>query len=689
MAKKKAKNPSNQGALDRLHVLLDNTSSTNYVYTLRRAIDSVATCPRAIENRKQACELRGVGPQVAKVVCPQETTTTTTTTTATKKATSKKSSGSCTDASSSISGVSRRPLPAVSSSSLSSDGDWKKQTLSAKQVAYDNAVKEASSLKLPSGPWKVVLLLDGREQRAEHVQAKLQMSGIPCEQRHLPIGDMAWLARSGNVEIMLGTIVERKEVNDLAQSLFGTRYLEQRLRLQHCGLPQVLLLVEGNTSTVTNCPGDTLETAMMETRVMLDFQVITTRHLDDTVRLLKNVHRRILQRSFPSAFGDALPTSLPSFTSPNASRPRRKKKKVSLVDLVFDTPPVPPLGEKRFVTYTELKTRVERDREAGTRTVGATHAAMLKQIPTLSLKKVQAILSAYPTPAALYRTYVGLTEDDGKTLVQDFTTKTGIDRICRVGPNSAAELYYTCTEGASELEGEVETAVESSSGATTSTGSDQALSQESAVESVARMPNHAAIPVDESSFSPFYQDFVSSPLHEISAPWSKESADATPTVYSCDSTPRKPSPQESPTSPRDEMDLALQRRREKYQTSLEKKNKPQVVEKSAQDDGFVDLTQGDESDTEDNVDRWQQSQGSSQDAIEVLDDEPHVSSVAASVPSSSQGNSSVEEEPLYVRCQRLHQARAAVMESRKRRIDSSQEKSSSEKNHTAEVIEIE
>jgi hypothetical protein len=544
------------------------------------------------------------------------------------------------------------------------------------------------------------LLLDGREQRAEHVQAKLQMSGIPCEQRHLPIGDMAWLARSGDVEIMMGTIVERKEVNDLAQSLFGTRYLEQRLRLQHCGLPQVLLLVEGNTSTVANCPGDTLESAMMETRVMLDFQVFTTRHLDDTVRFLKNVHRRILQRSFPSAFGDALPTSLPSFASPSASRPRRKKKKVSLVDLVFDTPPVPPLGEKRFVTYTELKARVERDREAGTRTVGATHAAMLKQIPAFSLKKVQAILSAYPTPAALYRTYVGLTEDDGKTLVQDFTTNTGMERNCRVGPKSAAELYCMCTEGADELEGELQTAGESSSGAT-STGSDQALSQESALGwSVARMPNHASIPVGESSFSPLYQGFISSPLHETSAPWSQESADTGPAVYSCDSTPRKPSPRKSPVSPMDEMDLALQRRREQYQASPEKKNTPQVVGKGVQDDGFVDLTQGYESDSEDNADGWQQSQGSSQDAIEVLNDESHEPVSAASALSSSPESSSVEDEPLYVRCQRLHQAREAVMESRKRRIDfdssreridfdSSHEKSSSDKNHAGEVIIIE
>ena len=178
-------------------------------------------------------------------------------------------------------------------------------TKSTKQRNHEAAVAAAESLVLPTKGWKVTLLIDGREQRADHVQAKLQMSGVPCEQRHLPIGDMAWIATSGSIEVMLGTIVERKQVDDLASSLFGTRYLEQRLRLQHCGVPQVIFLVEGDVTAVANCSADTLRMAMMETRVQLNFQVHQTNHLDDTVRFLKLVHRRILQRAFPSEIGRA------------------------------------------------------------------------------------------------------------------------------------------------------------------------------------------------------------------------------------------------------------------------------------------------------------------------------------------------------------------------------------------------
>ena len=255
---------------------------------------------------------------------------------------------------------------------------------------------------------------------------------------------------------------------------------------------------------------------------------------------------------------------------------------------------MPPLGEKRFVTYTELKTRVERDREAGTRTVGAIHAAMLKQIPTLSLKKVQAIQQAYPTPKALYGTYVGLTPEDGKTLVQDFCTNTGMERTCRVGPKSAAEVYYTYTETISTTtQGEEE----GSSNGVTSTG----LSQESTTstddaEGFARMPSQAvaAMPAANDSFSPTYQAFSSSPQ------WSPES-DAKWPAY--DSPPRKKPAssiyKSSPTSPVDEMRLALQRRRAQYEAS--QKQKPMEMNAPSQDDGFVDLTQGYESDAEESA----------------------------------------------------------------------------------------
>ena len=200
MAKKQAKNAANQAALDRLYELKEKSANTKYVHTVSRAITSLATCAEAITTRKAAVELKYVGPHIAKVIVPQEAPT---------RTVSRGSSVEDNDTSPSMPPTKKkRKLPTVPASQAGAAE--KVASLSAKQVAYDKAVEQANALKLPSGPWKVILLLDGRERPAEHTQAKLHMSGIPCEQRHLPIGDMAWLAQCGETEIMLGTIVETK-----------------------------------------------------------------------------------------------------------------------------------------------------------------------------------------------------------------------------------------------------------------------------------------------------------------------------------------------------------------------------------------------------------------------------------------------------------------------------------------------
>ena len=429
-------------ALDRLNEKYETASSTNYGQSIRRAMKSLRECPTEILTLQDAMTLKFVGPALAKLIIPnalavtarhgrpfapmteQQSTTIVTTTTATATTTEPSASD-------------KRRLKLLPSSAY--------DTKSTKQRNHEAAVAAAETLVLPMNGWKVALLIDGREQRVDHVQAKLLMSGIPCEQRHLPIGDMAWIATSGSIEVMLGTIVERKQVDDLASSLFGTRYLEQRLRLQHCGVPQVIFLVEGDVTTVSNCSADTLRMAMMETRVQLNFQVHQTSHLDDTVRFLKLVHRRILQRAFPSAFGDAVPTSLPSFGSQIKSR---NKKKKSLKEMLFDTAPVPPLNQRRFITYEELKTKVLLDREQGTRTLRAIYCGMLKQIPTLSHKKVLAIAQAYPTPNSLLQAYQGLSEEEGKGLLSDLETAGELmERNCRVGLKSSTEVYFVFTQG--------------------------------------------------------------------------------------------------------------------------------------------------------------------------------------------------------------------------------------------------
>lgn len=460
-SRKKAKHEANQEALDRLYEKCEQAGAiqgSKFVHTIRKAAKSLQACATAVTTTKEAKALHGVGDSLARIIVPKtkdasivplSRASSSTSTTIVTANTSAESISTATDTTTTTTS-NRLKRKAPPNANLNTD-----RKLSGKHSAYLTAVKDAECLQLPADDWRVILIVDGREHGWEKVLAKLQMSGIPSEKRNLPIGDMAWIARSGSIEIMLGTIIERKEVHDLASSLFGTRYLEQRLRLQHCGLPQVFLLVEGDTKSVTNCPHESLQMAMMETRVQLDFQVVQTKHLEDTVRFLKSVHRRILQRSFPSAFygGDTTASSLPTFSSPSANRRKRRKSimkpyhrdRRSFEEMVFDKPPLTPFGTSRFITYKELKCKVEKDREEGTKTIGAIFCGMLKQIPKVSNSTIPPLAQAFPTPHALLQALDGLNETDGKSLLADLVTGNQ-----RVGEQKAREIYYTFMTGGDE-----------------------------------------------------------------------------------------------------------------------------------------------------------------------------------------------------------------------------------------------
>lgn len=449
--RKPAKHALNQEGLDRLWERYDKFSQnpeSKMLYTIRKAIKSLQACQDAITTNKEAKALHGVGDALARVIVK----TSKDANNAERNKTKLSSLAEVTNMNTTTTATGMRKRKQPPPPPVAKDCKIEAPILSEKQKAYNKAVSDSKSLSLPKDNWKVVLLVDGREHHSKRVIAKLQMSGIPSEERHLPIGDMAWVAKSGATEVMLGTIVERKEVHDLASSLFGTRYKEQRLRLQNCGLPQVFLLVEGNTKDVSNCPHDTLQMAMMETRIELGFQVVQTRHLEDTIRFLKSVHRRILQRAFPSAFGETVATSLPTFSSPNTHRKRRKRRRSikkrskndrrSFEEMVFDNPPEPALGTSRFISYQELKCKVEKDREEGTKTIKAIFCGMLKQIPKVSNATVQTLSQAYPTPDALFRALDGLNISEAKNLLSDL----GADSK-KVGEQKALQVCYAFMAG--------------------------------------------------------------------------------------------------------------------------------------------------------------------------------------------------------------------------------------------------
>ena len=79
--------------------------------------------------------------------------------------------------------------------------------------------------------WEVTLVLDSREVRTlqdrAFLQNRLQQVGVTCDVRAIALGDMQWVLRSrSGQEIMLSTIVERKNMRDLAMSIVDGRFNE-------------------------------------------------------------------------------------------------------------------------------------------------------------------------------------------------------------------------------------------------------------------------------------------------------------------------------------------------------------------------------------------------------------------------------------------------------------------------------
>jgi hypothetical protein len=124
-------------------------------------------------------------------------------------------------------------------------------TSSSASTAAETPLEQQQKLR---DLWEVVLIVDQREVRSrrdrDYLRARLLEAGVHCEVRQLDLGDMLWIARRREgahasaaeraAEIMVGHIVERKKVSDLAASIIGRRYKDQKRRLKVRSSPSAL-----------------------------------------------------------------------------------------------------------------------------------------------------------------------------------------------------------------------------------------------------------------------------------------------------------------------------------------------------------------------------------------------------------------------------------------------------------------
>ena len=483
---KKARNSVNQSALDYLNKLHNDkissnnknssssSSSSSYSSNYRNAIYSLAACPLSIRTVEDAVNLKGVGPNIGAIIartyrekmqsieeeaqaifgdscseddggdCHSNSNTTVPPPVKHQKRNNQSNSNrnnankrprndldvvvgtaynfnrSTSVASSNSATSIKRTSSLISSSSTTTTTSFMNNN--KKQQAYNRAILESAGLRANLHNytnWVVILLLDLREDN--RMQKKLEKKGIMCELRPLPIGDFLWIARghlvdNSNVivEVVLNhAIVERKSWKDLSHSLFGKRLDEQRLRLvEMSNIDHKILLVEtpDTFQELGNCPSATLRTTCMSTAIHLGFRIIYTRDSNHTIQFLQKMHHRILKATFPGEYNG------------------QKKGMCKFQQL--------PSHNK--VLYDELKAKLELSREVGTKSISAIFRAMLKQIPSMSIKRVNAVTTKYPTPNALFQAYHRHIAAGGETcqLVQNLPTS----KTRRIGPHSSKIL---------------------------------------------------------------------------------------------------------------------------------------------------------------------------------------------------------------------------------------------------------
>eukprot|EP00058_Branchiostoma_floridae_P024587 XP_002610077.1 hypothetical protein BRAFLDRAFT_89891 [Branchiostoma floridae] len=132
-------------------------------------------------------------------------------------------------------------------------------------------------------PSQVVCLHSAAGSRKDNLVPELQKNRVRCDVRNLHVGDFLWVARE-NVkplpgqlhpplprELVLDYVVERKRMDDLASSVKGSRFKEQKFRLKMSGLRKPIYLVEdfGSSAAHFCLPEATLQQAIVNTQKRL------------------------------------------------------------------------------------------------------------------------------------------------------------------------------------------------------------------------------------------------------------------------------------------------------------------------------------------------------------------------------------------------------------------------------------
>ncbi|PUU79074.1 hypothetical protein B9Z19DRAFT_1082637 [Tuber borchii] len=284
-----------------------------------------------------------------------------------------------------------------------------------------------------AGSFTVHLLLDNREVRAkndrDYIQDNLKTCGINPITRPLQVGDAMWIAceKGGrNREIVLDHVVERKRLDDLVASIKDGRFHEQKFRLAKSGLKHVTFIIEDFTLKDSDRAMEAaMDTAISSTQVVDGFFVKRTGKLDDTIRYLVRMTKR-LAKEYETKDLNLIPDNLLDSSTYQAFRKHLNEK----------------FPEKQFnINYPIFSTLVSKSANLNLRDV---YLKMLMCVRGISLEKALQIQKIYPTPIELVEAYEQCAnEDEMKGMImKHFANAPGRKKV---GPAISAKVAEVWT----------------------------------------------------------------------------------------------------------------------------------------------------------------------------------------------------------------------------------------------------
>ncbi|KAG0123275.1 hypothetical protein HOY82DRAFT_619471 [Tuber indicum] len=284
-----------------------------------------------------------------------------------------------------------------------------------------------------AGSFTVHLLLDNREVRTkndrDYIQDNLKTCGINPITRPLQVGDAMWIAceKGGrNREIALDHIIERKRLDDLVASIKDGRFHEQKFRLAKSGLKHVIYIIEDFTlKEADRAMQDAMNTAISSTQVVDGFFVKRTGKLDDTIRYLVRMTKK-LEKEYETKDLNLIPDNLLDSSTYQAFRKHLNEK----------------FPEKQFnINYSIFSTLVSKSASLNLRDV---YLKMLMCVRGISLDKALQIQKAYPTPIELVEAYERCaSEDEMKEMIMK-QSASALGRK-KVGPAVSAKVAEVWT----------------------------------------------------------------------------------------------------------------------------------------------------------------------------------------------------------------------------------------------------